>query len=82
MNFTTGMDANHHPCTSVLIFIIVINIYNNHNDNDHISGFRSQLARNRTTIETTYQIESKLFFGDGKKTGEKAHGAEKRARKL
>lgn len=78
MNFTIGMDANHHPCTSVLIFIIVININNNHNDNDHISGFCSQLARNRTTIETTYQIESKLFFGEGKKTGEKAHGAEKR----
>ena len=82
MNFTTGMDANHHPCTSVLIFIIVINIDNNHNDNDHISGFCSKLARNRTTIETTYQIESKLFFGELKKTGEKAHGAEKRVRKL
>ena len=78
MNFTTGMDANRHPCTSVLIFIIVINIYNNHNDNDHISGFCSQLARNRTTSETIYQIESKLFFGEGKKTEEKAHGAEKR----
>ena len=86
MNFTTGMDANHDPCTSVLIFIIVTNIYNNHDDNDHISGFCSQLARNRTTIETTYQrqhikLNQSYFLVRGKRLGKKLT-EQRRDRKL
>lgn len=59
-----------------------MNIYNNHNYNDQISGFCIQLASNKIIWKTTYQIESKLFFGEGQKTWEKAHRAEERASKL
>ena len=73
MNFTTGIDADHNPCTSVLIFIIVINISNNHNDNDHISGFCSQLARNRTTVLLRQHIKlnQSYFLVRGKRLGKK-----------